>query len=67
MADSKTGRPVKGSEKRTENILLRVSPGELQLIDDLVQKRKKFGRGKPSRTDVLVKAVEFALGGLWIS
>lgn len=55
---------TKGLELRTNKILLRLSDSELELLQKLVDKRKKTGAALWSRSDVIVSALKFASGDI---
>lgn len=48
----RTGRPPKGEESRTEKLNLRVSPKEVQTIQDCANKLKT------TRTDAIMKGID---------
>lgn len=47
----RTGRPIKGSSKKTLNLQIRMNEEEMQLLDECVE------RTKSSRTDVVNEGV----------
>lgn len=59
---TKRTRTPKTGEIRNMRIPLRVSESELKLIDDLRNKRNKYGDQVSSRTDTIVACVKFATG-----